>query len=153
MVIAFILLHKTKYGRRIWLALTKVQLSSGINSRAVIMSTYMFRSFAVIAGVVLTVTWVPLKSDLGADLTMDIITAVVSVARSTAVRPIVGIALCFVCYCILAFWFATVLQGKSTVSDILLVLGCCHRCSIGSKAEQILRFFEIAAFSSSKAKA
>ena len=57
LVIAFILLHKTKYGRRITLVGVNQSAAefSGINSRAVIMSTYMLTAVsAVIAGVVLT---------------------------------------------------------------------------------------------------
>ena len=80
LVVAFILLHKTKYGRRITLVGVNQSAAefSGINSRAVIMSTYMLTAVsAVIAGVVLTAYLGTAKSDLGADLTMDIITAVV----------------------------------------------------------------------------
>ena len=78
--IAFILLHKTKYGRRITLVGVNQSAAefSGINSRRVIMSTYMLRALsAAIAGIVLTAYLGTAKSDLGADLTMDIITAVV----------------------------------------------------------------------------
>ncbi len=76
LVIAFILLHKTKYGRRVTLVGVNQSAAefSGINSRAVIMSTYMLTAVsAVIAGVVLTAYLGTAKSDLGADLTMDII--------------------------------------------------------------------------------
>lgn len=78
--IAFILLHKTKYGRRITLVGVNQSAAefSGINSRRVIMSTYMLSALsAAIAGIVLTAYLGTAKSDLGADLTMDIITAVV----------------------------------------------------------------------------
>lgn len=80
LVVAFILLHKTKYGRKI--ILTGVNQSaaeySGINTRRVIMSTYVLSALAAaIAGIVLTAYLGTAKSDLGGDLTMDIITAVV----------------------------------------------------------------------------
>ena len=80
LVIAFILLHKTKYGRRVFL--TGVNQSaaeySGINTRRVIMSTYVLSALsAAIAGIVLTAYLGTAKSDLGGDLTMDIVTAVV----------------------------------------------------------------------------
>lgn len=80
LVVAFILLHKTKYGRKI--ILTGVNQSaaeySGIHTRRVIMSTYVLSALAAaIAGIVLTAYLGTAKSDLGGDLTMDIITAVV----------------------------------------------------------------------------
>ena len=80
LVVAFVLLHKTKYGRKV--ILTGVNQSaaeySGINTRRVIMSTYVLSALAAaIAGIVLTAYLGTAKSDLGGDLTMDIITAVV----------------------------------------------------------------------------
>lgn len=80
LVVAFVLLHKTKYGRRVFL--TGVNQSaaeySGIGSRRVIMSTYILSALsAALAGTVLTAYLGTAKSDLGSDLTMDIITAVV----------------------------------------------------------------------------
>ena len=80
LVVAFILLHKTKYGRRV--VLTGVNQSaaeySGINTRRVIMSTYVLSAIAAaIAGTVVTSYLGTSRSDLGGDLTMDVITAVV----------------------------------------------------------------------------
>lgn len=80
LIVAFILLHKTKYGRRIFLCGVNQNAAeySGINSRRVIMSTYILSAIsAAIAGTVLTAYLGTAKSDLGSDLTMDIITAVV----------------------------------------------------------------------------
>lgn len=78
--IAFILLHKSKYGKKIFL--TGVNQSaaeySGIHTRRVIMSTYILSALAAsIAGIILTAYLGTAKSDLGGTLTMDIITAVV----------------------------------------------------------------------------
>lgn len=80
LVVAFILLHKTKYGRRVFL--TGVNQSaaeySGIHTRRVIMSTYVLSAIAAaIAGTVVTSYLGTSRSDLGGDLTMDVITAVV----------------------------------------------------------------------------
>lgn len=80
LVVAFILLHKTKYGRRV--VLTGVNQGaaeySGINTRRVIMSTYVLSAIAAaIAGTVVTSYLGTSRSDLGGDLTMDVITAVV----------------------------------------------------------------------------
>ena len=56
-IIAYLLLHRSKYGRRIFLVGVNQQAAeySGINSRLVIMSTYMLSAAsAAIAGIVLT---------------------------------------------------------------------------------------------------
>lgn len=79
-VIAYLLLHKTKYGRSIFLVGVNANAAeySGINSRLVKMSTYILSAVsAAIAGVVLTAYLGTAKSDLGSGLTMSIITAVV----------------------------------------------------------------------------
>jgi len=79
-VIAYILLHKTKYGRKIFLVGVNQNAAeySGINSRLVILSTYVLSAVsASVAGIVLTSYLGTAKSDIGATLTMPIITAVV----------------------------------------------------------------------------
>lgn len=79
-VIAYLLLHKTKYGRSVFLVGVNPQAASysGINYRWVIMSTYILSGIsAAIAGIVLTSYLGTSKSDLGANFTMNIITAVV----------------------------------------------------------------------------
>ena len=79
-VIAYLLLHKSKYGRRVFLVGVNPQAAefSGINSRLVIMSTSILSAIsAAIAGIVLTSYLGTAKSDLGSTLTMNIITACV----------------------------------------------------------------------------
>jgi AI-2 transport system permease protein len=79
-VIAYILLHKTKYGRQIFLIGVNRNAAeySGINTRLIIMSTYVLSAIsAAIAGIVLTSYLGTAKSDLGSTLTLPIITAVV----------------------------------------------------------------------------
>lgn len=79
-VIAYILLHKTKYGRQIFLVGVNQAAAeySGLNTRLIIMSTYILSGIsASIAGIVLTSYLGTAKSDLGATLTLPIITAVV----------------------------------------------------------------------------
>lgn len=79
-VIAYIILHKTKYGRSIFLVGVNPEAASysGINHKRVIMSTYILSGIsASIAGIVLTSYLGTSKSDLGANFTMNIITAVV----------------------------------------------------------------------------
>lgn len=79
-VLAYLLLHRTKYGRKIFLVGVNQQAAeySGINSRGVIMSTYILSAVsAAVTGVILTSYLGTAKSDLGSGLTMNIITAVV----------------------------------------------------------------------------
>ena len=79
-VIAYILLHRTKYGRKIFLVGINQDAAeySGINSRLVILSTYIISAVsAAIAGIVLTSYLGTAKSDIGSTMTMPIITAVV----------------------------------------------------------------------------
>ncbi len=79
-VLAYLLLHRTKYGRKIFLVGVNQQAAeySGINSRWVITSTYILSAVsAAVTGVILTSYLGTAKSDLGSGLTMNIITAVV----------------------------------------------------------------------------
>ena len=79
-VLAYSLLHRTKYGRRIFLVGVNPQAASysGINTKRVIMSTYVLSAVsAAIAGIVLTSYLGTAKSDLGSNFTLNIITAVV----------------------------------------------------------------------------
>ncbi len=79
-VIAYILLHKTKYGRRVFLVGVNKEAAeySGVNTRLVILSTYVLSALsAAVAGIVLTAYLGTAKSDLGANFTLNIITAVV----------------------------------------------------------------------------
>ncbi len=108
LVAAFVLLHKTKYGRKV--ILTGVNPSaaefSGINTRRVIMSTYVLSALAAaIAGTVLTAYLGTAKSDLGGDLTMDIITAVVlgGTLSTGGKGSIVGTALASLAIALLRF--------------------------------------------------
>ncbi len=108
LIVAFILLHKTKYGRKI--ILTGVNPSaaeySGINTRRVIMSTYILSALAAaIAGTVLTAYLGTAKSDLGGDITMDIITAVVlgGTLSTGGKGSIIGTALASVAIALLRF--------------------------------------------------
>jgi AI-2 transport system permease protein len=79
-VVTFILLHRTKYGRRVFLVGVNPTAAefSGIHSRRVIMSAYVLSGIgASIAGVLLTGYLGTSKADLGKELTLPIITAVV----------------------------------------------------------------------------
>ncbi|MCE5343809.1 MAG: ABC transporter permease [Eubacteriales bacterium] len=79
-IASYILLHRTNYGRKIFLCGVNPHAAefSGINTRAVIMSTYMLSGFsAAIAGILLTAYLGTAKADMGSEYTLPIITAVV----------------------------------------------------------------------------
>ncbi|MCL2608465.1 MAG: ABC transporter permease [Treponema sp.] len=78
--IAFVLLHRTKYGRRVFLCGINQNAAeySGINSRRVIMSAYMLSGMgAALAGIILTSYLGTARADYGRELTLPVITAVV----------------------------------------------------------------------------
>lgn len=78
--LSFVLLHRTNFGRKIFLCGVNQNAAefSGINSRAVIMSTYVLSGLsASIAGILLTAYLGTAKADMGAEYTLPIITAVV----------------------------------------------------------------------------
>ena len=79
-IIAFLLLNKTIYGRKIFLIGVNKNAAqySGINTRLITLSTYVLSAIsASIAGIILTSYLGTAKSDIGATLTLPIITAVV----------------------------------------------------------------------------
>lgn len=79
-IISYTLLHKTKYGRYIFLVGINKNTArySGINEKLIIMSTYILSGIsASIAGIVLTSYLGGSRPDLGAEMTLPIITAVV----------------------------------------------------------------------------
>ena len=79
-IIAYILLNKTKYGRMVFLIGVNRNAAeySGINTRLITMSTYVLSAIsASIAGIILTAYLGTAKSDIGSTLTLPIITAVV----------------------------------------------------------------------------
>ena len=78
--IAYLLLHRTKYGRKVFLVGVNPSAAeySGVNSRRVVMSTYILSALAAsITGVVMTSQLGTAKADLGGNFTMTIITACV----------------------------------------------------------------------------
>jgi AI-2 transport system permease protein len=78
--LAYFLLHRTKYGRKIFLCGVNRKAAEycGIHTRKVVMSTYMLSGMsAALAGIILTSYLGTAKTDLGKELTMPIITAVV----------------------------------------------------------------------------
>lgn len=79
-VIAYLLLHVSKYGRKVFLCGVNRNAAeySGINTKLIIMSTYVLSGVsASIAGILLTAYLGTAKADMGAEYTLPIITAVV----------------------------------------------------------------------------
>lgn len=77
---AYVLLHKTKYGRKIFLIGVNRNTAeySGIKTSRLILSTYVLSGIAAsVAGILLTSYLGTAKPDFGSDLTLPIITAVV----------------------------------------------------------------------------
>ncbi|MDR1909904.1 MAG: ABC transporter permease [Spirochaetaceae bacterium] len=79
-IVSFFLLHRTKYGRYVFLCGINRSAAaySGINTRLVIMSAYGLSGIgAGIVGIILTSYLGTAKADFGKELTLPIITAVV----------------------------------------------------------------------------
>lgn len=79
-VLAYFILHKTRYGREVFLVGVNQNAAeySGIHTKLIIMSTYVLSAVsASVAGIILTSYLGTAKSDIGATLTLPIITAVV----------------------------------------------------------------------------
>ena len=90
-VLAYLLLHRTKYGRKIFLVGVNQQAAeySGINSRWVIMSTYILSAVsAAVTGVILTSYLGTAKSDLGSGLGTALAAIAIGLLRF-------GMPLCF----------------------------------------------------------
>lgn len=80
LVIAYTLLHKTRYGRYIYLTGINQNSAeySGIDTRKIIMSTYVLSGLSAgVAGVILTSYLGSSRADFGAEYLMPILTAVV----------------------------------------------------------------------------
>ncbi len=79
-IIAYFLLHKTTYGRKVFLCGVNKNAAeySGIKTKLIIMSTYMLSGLgASLAGILLTAYLGTAKTDLGKEITLPVITAVV----------------------------------------------------------------------------
>lgn len=107
-VIAYILLHQSRYGRYVFLVGVNPNAASfsGINYRFVSMFTYILSGLsASVAGVVLTSYLGSCRADLGNELTMPIVTAVVlgGTAITGGRGSIVGTALAAIVIGLLRF--------------------------------------------------
>ena len=116
-IIGYVLLHKTKYGRYVFLCGINENAArySGIKTKLVKMSTYILSGMsASVAGIVLTSYLGSARADLGKELTLPIITAVVLGGTSNlgGRGGIIGTALAAI---IIGFMrFGLVMAGLST---------------------------------------
>ncbi|MBQ9512417.1 MAG: ABC transporter permease [Lachnospiraceae bacterium] len=107
-VICYFLLHKTKYGRQVFLVGVNAEAAkySGINTRLIIMSTYILSALgASVAGILLTSNVDSAKYDIGSTFTLSIITAVVlgGTLSTGGKGSIAGTALASLIICILRY--------------------------------------------------
>lgn len=122
-VICYFLLHKSKYGRRVFLVGINQQAAeySGVNTRLVIMSTYILSGIgASIAGIVLTAYLGTAKSDIGVSFTLPIITAVVlgGTLSTGGKGSIIGTALASVVIGVLKFGLPLCFKVSTQYLDI-----------------------------------
>ena len=122
-ILMYILLHKTKYGRSIFLVGVNTQAAeySGINTRLVKMSTYMLTGVgAAIAGILLTSQLNSSKYDLGSTYTLSIITAVVlgGTLSTGGKGSIIGTALASLVICMLRFGLTLCFKMSSQNLDL-----------------------------------
>ena len=125
------LLHRTKYGERLYLVGVNQQAAeySGINTRAVIMSTYILSAVsAALAGTLLTANVNSAKYNLGSGYTLAIITAVVlgGTLNTGGKGSILGTVLASLIICILRYGlplcFDVSTQNLDLPVGIILVL-------------------------------
>ena len=125
------LLHRTKYGERLFLIGVNPQAAeySGINTRAMIMSTYVLSAVsAALAGTLLTANVNSAKYNLGSGYTLAIITAVVlgGTLNTGGKGSILGTVLASLIICILRYGlplcFGVSTQNLDLPVGIILVL-------------------------------
>ena len=130
-IICYWLLHKSKYGRKVFLVGVNKDAAeySGINSRWIIMSTYILTGVgAAIAGVLLTASVDSAKYNLGSTFTLSIITAVVlgGTLSTGGKGSIIGTALAALVICILRYGlplcFGVSTQNLDLPIGIMLVI-------------------------------
>lgn len=147
-VICYLLLHKSRYGRKVFLVGVNRQAAeySGINSRWVIMSTYILTGIgAAIAGVLLTANVDSAKYNLGSTFTLSIITAVVlgGTLSTGGKGSIIGTALAAIIICILRYGlplcFGISNQNLDLPIGVMLVVVVAVRALLGNGKLPMLR--------------
>ena len=143
---AWFLLHKTKYGRKIFLIGINQNAAeySGINTRFIIMTTYVLSGIAAaVSGILLTSYLGTAKSDLGATITLPIITAVVlgGTLMTGGKGSIIGTALAAVIIGVLKFGLPLCFRVNMQYLDIpvgLLLLIVISARALSNRPEVIV---------------
>ncbi len=147
-VLCYLLLHKSRYGRKVFLVGVNRQAAeySGINSRWVIMSTYILTGIgAAIAGVLLTANVDSAKYNLGSTFTLSIITAVVlgGTLSTGGKGSIPGTALAAIIICILRYGlplcFGISNQNLDLPIGIMLVVVVALRAVLETRKRPMLK--------------
>ncbi|MFA5571378.1 MAG: ABC transporter permease [Sphaerochaetaceae bacterium] len=136
-IFAYVLLHKTKYGRYVFLCGVNRQAASfcGVRTKLIVMSTYVLSGLgAAVAGIFLTAYLGTAKSDLGKEITLPVITAVVLGGTSNlgGTGGVIGTALAALVIGILRFGLSLAnvnTQYLDIPVGILLVLSVALRFS------------------------
>lgn len=139
-IFAFVLLHLTKYGRKVFLCGVNKNAAEycGVNTRLVVMSTYVLSGLgASIAGILLTAYLGTAKTDLGKEITLPVITAVVLGGTSNlgGTGGVIGTALAALVIGVLRFGLSMIgvnTQYLDIPVGVLLVLAVMARFSFGS---------------------
>lgn len=148
-IICYFLLHRSKYGRKVFLVGINKRAAdySGINSRLVILSTYVLSAIgASIAGIILTAYLGTAKSDLGVSFTLPIITAVVlgGTLSTGGKGSIIGTALAAVVIGVLKFGLPLCFKISTQYLDIpvglLLLVVVIGRALVGN--QKVYAFFK-----------
>lgn len=150
-ILGYILLHKSKYGRYVFLCGINKNAAeySGIKRKLVVMSTYILSGVsASVAGIILTSYLGSARADLGKELTLPIITAVVLGGTSNlgGRGNIIGTALAAIVIGIMRF--GLVMAGLSTQYldipiGLLLIIAVASRGIFNNKdlAKRLLKFY------------
>lgn len=147
-LICYLLLHKSKYGRKVFLVgvNSKAAEFSGINSRRIIMSTYILTGIgAAIAGVLLTANVDSAKYNLGSTFTLSIITAVVlgGTLSTGGKGSIIGTALAALVIVIMRYGlplcFGVSTQNLDLPIGVMLVLVVAGRALAGNPKVAAIR--------------
>lgn len=137
----YVLLHKTKYGRKVFLTGVNRNTAemSGIKTKLIITSTYILSGVsAALAGIVLTGYLGTAKADFGKELTLPIITAVVlgGTSNTGGRGNIIGTAIATVIIGVLRFGLS--MNGVNTQYleipvGVLLILSLVARTFINKR--------------------
>jgi AI-2 transport system permease protein len=158
--LTYVLLHKTKYGRKVFLCgvNSNAAIYSGINAKRIVMSTYMLSGIgAAIAGILLTGYLGTAKTDLGKEITLPVITAVVLGGTSNlgGTGGVVGTALAALVIGVLRFGLSMAnvnTQYLDIPVGILLVLAVAMRTAGDLRGIKRIKTWLGASFSLGKKK-